>query len=264
MPSIPQDTRLYTFAEALRQAATQVFSQALSAPWIVDLPVEDPIESDQSDTLAFKLSSSGSLNGDAAVLLQTQNALLLAQKFLGEEVNASATLTNDHKEAVEELFRQVCGVAQTSLTGKFGEVKLQLIQSDVPAWQGTTVPLLASQGDDKFFLSLRIDKEFAEILSAPNQQPAAVEERPEEPQATKNLALLLGIDLSLVLRFGKSLLTLREILELPEGSVIEVDRQIHEPVDLLLGERIIAKGEVVVIEGNYGLRITDVPAFAIE
>jgi flagellar motor switch protein FliN/FliY len=264
MPSIPQDTRLYTFAEALRQAATQVFSQALSAPWTIELSVEDPVESDQSDALAFKLSSSGSLKGEAAVLLQTQNALLLAQKFLGEEVNPSATPTNDHKQAVEELFRQVCGVAQTSLAGKFGDVKLQLIQSDVPAWQGTTVPLMASQGNDKFFLLLRIDEEFAEILSAPDPQPIVVEERVEEPHTSKNLALLLGIDLSLVLRFGKSLLTLREILDLPEGSVIEVDRQIHEPVDLLLGERIIAKGEVVVIEGNYGLRITEVPAFAIE
>jgi flagellar motor switch protein FliN len=264
MPSIPQDTQLYAFTEALRQAAAQVFTQAFSADWTVDLPVEDSVDSDQSDALAFKLSSSGSLKGDVAILLQSQSALLLAQKFLGEEVNASATPTKDHKEAVEELLRQICGVAQTSLTAKFGEIKLQVAQFDVPAWQGTTVPLLAGQGSDKFLLLLRIDKEFAEILSAPYQQPAAIEERTEEAHASKNLALLLGIDLSLVLRFGKSLLTLREILELPEQSVIEVDRQIHEPVDLMLGERIIARGEVVVVEGNYGLRITEVPVFAVE
>jgi flagellar motor switch protein FliN/FliY len=70
--------------------------------------------------------------------------------------------------------------------------------------------------------------------------------------------LLLGVDLSLTLRFGQRTLTLREILDLSSGSVIELDRRVQEPADLLLGDKLIARGEVVIVDSNYGLRITEV------
>jgi flagellar motor switch protein FliN/FliY len=51
---------------------------------------------------------------------------------------------------------------------------------------------------------------------------------------------------------------LREILEFCPGTVIELDRQVDEPVDLLLHGKLVARGEVVVVDGNYGLRVTEV------
>jgi len=54
-------------------------------------------------------------------------------------------------------------------------------------------------------------------------------------------------------------MTLREILDLASGSVIELDREVQEPADLLLGDKLIARGEVVIVDGNYGIRITEVP-----
>ncbi len=57
------------------------------------------------------------------------------------------------------------------------------------------------------------------------------------------------------LRFGERTMLLRDILELGEGSVVELDRQVEEPVDLLLDGKMIARGEVVVVDGNYGLRV---------
>ncbi len=53
---------------------------------------------------------------------------------------------------------------------------------------------------------------------------------------------------------------LRDVLELHPGTVVELDRQVQEPVELLVDTKLIAKGEVVVIDGNYGLRISDVVA----
>jgi flagellar motor switch protein FliN len=49
------------------------------------------------------------------------------------------------------------------------------------------------------------------------------------------------------------------VLELTSGSVIELDRHVEEPVELLLDGKVIARGEAVVIDGNYGLRVTEVP-----
>lgn len=74
-----------------------------------------------------------------------------------------------------------------------------------------------------------------------------------------NLDLVLDVELDVTLRFGQRLLTLREVLDLTSGSVIELDRQVEEPVELLLEGKVIARGEAVVIDGNYGLRVTEVP-----
>ena len=72
-----------------------------------------------------------------------------------------------------------------------------------------------------------------------------------------NLDLLLDVELEVTLRFGERIMLLRDILELGEGSVVELDRQVEEPVDLLLDGKLIARGEVVVVDGNYGLRIQE-------
>jgi flagellar motor switch protein FliN/FliY len=77
---------------------------------------------------------------------------------------------------------------------------------------------------------------------------------PYEP----NLDLLLEVSLNLTLRFGQRTLPLREILNLNTGAIVELDREVEEPADLLLGEKVIARGQVVIVDGNYGLRITEV------
>ena len=68
----------------------------------------------------------------------------------------------------------------------------------------------------------------------------------------------MDVDLAVTIRVGSRRLLLREILDLDPGAVIELDRQVSEPVDMLLDGRIIARGEVVVLDGNYGLRVTEV------
>ena len=60
------------------------------------------------------------------------------------------------------------------------------------------------------------------------------------------------------LRFGQSEMPLRDILELSSGSVVKLDQHIQEPVELLVGHKVIARGEVVVVDGNYGLRVTEI------
>lgn len=81
----------------------------------------------------------------------------------------------------------------------------------------------------------------------------------DQPAADSvNLGLLLDVELNVTLRFGQRQLTLREVLELTSGSVVELDRQVEEPVELLLDGKVIARGEAVVVDGNYGLRVIEV------
>ncbi|MBW8350504.1 flagellar motor switch phosphatase FliY [Bacillus sp. IITD106] len=75
---------------------------------------------------------------------------------------------------------------------------------------------------------------------------------------TKNLDMLLDIPLQVTVELGKTKKSVKEILELGAGSIIELDKLAGEPVDILVNSRLIAKGEVVVIDENFGVRVTDI------
>ncbi|MCY7881872.1 flagellar motor switch phosphatase FliY [Bacillus spizizenii] len=73
-----------------------------------------------------------------------------------------------------------------------------------------------------------------------------------------NLDMLLDIPLSITVELGRTKRSVKEILELSAGSIIELDKLAGELVDILVNQRIVAKGEVVVIEENFGVRVTDI------
>lgn len=77
-------------------------------------------------------------------------------------------------------------------------------------------------------------------------------------QGDAPLDRVIDVPLAVTLRFGQRQLTLREVLELNTGSLVELDQQVEEPVHLMLGDRVIARGEVVIVDGNYGMRVTEV------
>ncbi|MFC0271304.1 flagellar motor switch phosphatase FliY [Metabacillus herbersteinensis] len=74
----------------------------------------------------------------------------------------------------------------------------------------------------------------------------------------QNLDMLLDIPLQVTVELGRTKRSVKEILELSSGSIIELDKLAGEPVDILVNNKIVAKGEVVVIDENFGVRVTDI------
>jgi flagellar motor switch protein FliN/FliY len=72
------------------------------------------------------------------------------------------------------------------------------------------------------------------------------------------LGKLLDIELEANIRFGAREMSLAELLEIGPGAVIPLDRQVTDPVDLIIGDKVVARGEVVLVQGKFGLRITEV------
>ena len=104
---------------------------------------------------------------------------------------------------------------------------------------------------------LHFDPDLLDSLAAAALHPA-VTPNVDQGVVQANLGLVMDVELNCTLRFGQRQLTLREILDLASGSVVELDRQVDEPVELILDGRVIARGEAVIIDGNYGLRVTQV------
>jgi flagellar motor switch protein FliN/FliY len=79
-----------------------------------------------------------------------------------------------------------------------------------------------------------------------------------EDVADAKLGLLVDIELEATLQFGSREMALREVLHHEAGDVVELDRHHSQPVDLVVGGRIVARGQVVVSSGSYALRVTEV------
>ena len=77
-------------------------------------------------------------------------------------------------------------------------------------------------------------------------------------RASHNIGLILDVPLNISVELGKTRKTIKEILELHQGAIIQLDKMAGEPVDMLVNGKLIAKGEVVVIDESYGIRITTI------
>lgn len=86
--------------------------------------------------------------------------------------------------------------------------------------------------------------------------PAAPPAPAEKPPAT--LDLLLEVELPVSVSFGRAELPLKDVLKLTTGSIVELNRTVEEPVELIVNNCVIARGEVVVVDGNYGVRIRQI------
>jgi len=81
---------------------------------------------------------------------------------------------------------------------------------------------------------------------------------PASPETPKELGFLLDIPLQVSVEIGRSRILIKDLLQMQEGSIIELDKLAGEPLDLYVNSRLIARGEAVLVKDKYGLRLTDV------
>ena len=94
------------------------------------------------------------------------------------------------------------------------------------------------------------------------QQQADAASTPSRPAGGPSQAapLLMGVKLPIRVLLGRTELCLRDIAQLGNGAVVELDCSPNDPVEIVVNDRVIALGEVVVVSGNYGVRITKIPS----
>jgi flagellar motor switch protein FliN len=92
---------------------------------------------------------------------------------------------------------------------------------------------------------------------APTVNPADAEPA-ISPARSRTMNLLLDVDLPVSISFGRTQLPMKDVIKQTTGSIVELNRSVNEPVEVLVNQCLIARGEVVVVEGNYGVRILEI------
>lgn len=157
------------------------------------------------------------------------------------------------KEMVEDLLHTETIEEQTVVT----ELEQPMDELQIPS-RDAVAPTL--ENSEEFTAASRAMPSI-EQNRAENVQPVAFSEFEELGEAqvdTKNLDILLDIPLQVTVELGRTNRPVQDILNLSTGSIIELDKLAGEPVDILVNNKLIAKGEVVVIDENFGVRVTDI------
>ena len=242
--------------DAWEKCAQIVISEITGQPVVFEVAPE--AAPGEASDLWYTVVVGGAVRGEMTLRLPIASGVRLAQKFLQEIEPAPEEPTAEHKEALEELVRQIAGQAATALTSiAGGEVQFHVAASGSPSWSPSSTRTLHTRDEQGTPVTIEIQISAALTATLPHlpdtQAPVA-----QTPASAASYERLRDVILDVKLRFGSRRMVLRDILALSAGVVVELDSHVNSPVDLLLDGRMIAQGEVVVVDGKYGLRVTHV------
>ncbi len=259
------DTIHQPFTSAFFNALVKAVTTESGSAWLVAALPDAESASDRPEPVRIKAQLDGGLRGEFVLEFDQAEAAMLASKFLRQPVNEFEA---EHSEALLKVVSAAMKDFPSALEAEYGVFTLTAtLASEAPSERSNIVRMTAADGEaNRISILMVLDPALAQALFL-HSQPAiantgvmeAIKAAAEKanPQPA-NLNLVMDVELNVTLRFGQRKLTLREVLDLTSGSVVELDRQVEEPVELLLDGVVIARGEAVVIDGNYGLRVTEV------
>jgi flagellar motor switch protein FliN len=245
-----------TYLDCWASVATALFAQALAGEPELSDALPRPLT---GGSFGFAATLSGDEAGRFAVVLDAQ---ILDAPLMGEGV--------DQKAGWGELLREVADAAAGELLAATGKKSRVESFENIEGESKISRAFQLRSGSKAWTIlvrdEVRVPKPAASIPAPPPgpAQPAAAFQSgspdPAPASLSAGIELLLDVELEASLRFGSKEMPLGEILDLGPGDVVQLDRHVADPVDLIVGDKIVARGEVVLVNGNFGLRVTEVAA----
>ena len=199
----------------------------------------------------------------------------IGEWMLGEEeISNNENLSDDDLDAAKEVFSNILGAFSTSLGAQKTMPKLNFEISKVSFLDENSSFDIASFS--KIFvysvniesinehLGVAVDKNLlgffdksAPTQPAPAQETAGVK-HDISAEELRNIGLIMDVRLPIRVRIGSKRMLLKDVLTMDIGSVIELNQLANDPLEILISDKVIALGEVVIVDGNFGIQITQI------
>jgi flagellar motor switch protein FliN/FliY len=203
----------------------------------------------------------------------------LSDMMLGGEGESKNEMNDDDLDATKEIVSNIFGALGTTLGAQKELPKLAFMVDDIKfvpesdsidtagAVQIAIFNFSIGAIEDNIYVTFDSamvscfeSDESSQQASAPQKEGGGscdddVNLSPEEMQ---NIALILDVQLPIRVRVGSKKMLLKDIIGMDIGSVVELNQLANDPLDILVGDKVIAKGEVVIVDGNFGVQITEI------
>lgn len=207
-------------------------------------------------------------------------AVVLADLMLGGEMVDSAIskdlqISNDDLDALKEIVSNIFSALSTALKAQktlkaleFKVVNAEILQGYVGFNEfdrGCEFSFDLEQLHSNFVILFNsaLENEIKNSAPKADSAPKALDSvpRPFEQLSSvesRNIAMLLDVKMQVRVRIGQKKMLLKDVISMDIGSVVELNQLANDPLDILVDDKVIAKGEVVIIDGNFGVQITEI------
>ncbi|GAA7673232.1 flagellar motor switch protein FliY [Helicobacter pylori] len=216
----------------------------------------------------------GSIELLAPVVLVTA----LSDLMLGGEGASKEEMDNDDLDAFKEMASNIFGSIATSLKSqellpklnfttinaeiakelpkKEDYAKAMVFSFKMEAIKESQIILLTTEAFERQFE--KTHKEEKEETTQSATEEIKTHDASLENIEIRNISMLLDVKLNVKVRIGQKKMILKDVVSMDIGSVVELDQLVNDPLEILVDDKVIAKGEVVIVDGNFGIQITDI------
>ncbi|WP_456381096.1 flagellar motor switch protein FliY [Hydrogenimonas sp.] len=224
---------------------------------------------------------SGGMAGEMAVVMSPTLGTALSDMMLGGEGESKPIMDEDDMDAVKEIVSNIFGALSTAMKAQKEFPDLTFSVEDIRFFEegedidlsrfDTILAYNFSLGVVNGIFMTLLDENLVTLLGSGGNDMSASSSAPEAPcekneteafpvdqSEMKNIGLILDVKLPLRVRIGSKKMLLKDVLSMDIGSVIELDQLANDPLEILVDDKVIAHGEVVIVDGNFGVQITHI------
>ena len=228
-----------------------------------------------------KVTVSGAVDADVMIALPPNLAASLSDMMMGEEASDREDVSEDDLDATKEIVSNIFGAISNNLSAQselpvlsFSVISVENIDNDseVSLEEFTKMFVYNFSMDPlKSLIMFIIDEKLDNALNGSAEENIESFESNEYKSSDSdsesvqlssdemnNIALIMDVKLPVRVRIGKKKMLLKDVLNMDIGSVIELNQLANDPLEILVDNHIIAQGEVVIVDGNFGVQITSI------
>lgn len=230
----------------------------------------------------IKLDVSGDVESSVMVALTPNLVASLSDMMMGEESSDREDVNEDDLDAAKEIISNIFGAIANSLSAQkelpvfsFKVENIELVEGETEISLEDYMKMFVYKfniGSLNSLLMFIMDEKFKNSLSARAVDEVSqsfdmdtgleVEDSTQEvtlnTDEMKNISLIMDVKLPIRVRIGKKKMLLKDVLNMDIGSVIELNQLANDPLEILVDNHVIAQGEVVIVDGNFGVQITSI------
>ncbi|WP_149710585.1 flagellar motor switch protein FliY [Campylobacter concisus] len=238
-----------------------------------DAPTQNGIK---PPVVMANISLSGDINAKTEIVCTPVLISAISEWMMGEEeISKNENLGSDELDAAKEIFSNLFSAFSTSLGAQKGMPKINFEVINVNFLDENS-SLDFSVYEKLFLFNVKIEDLSEHIGFAcdhslmkffeptKTEAPAAPASTPHiakgdfSAEEMRNIGLIMDVRLPIRVRIGSKRMLLKDVLTMDIGSVIELNQLANDPLEILIGDKVIALGEVVIIDGNFGIQITQI------
>ena len=238
-----------------------------------DAPTQNGIK---PPVVMANISLSGDINAKTEIVCTPVLISAISEWMMGEEeISKNENLGSDEFDAAKEIFSNLFSAFSTSLGAQKGMPKINFEVINVNFLDENS-SLDFSVYEKLFLFNVKIEDLSEHIGFAcdhslmkffeptKTEAPAAPASTPHvakgdfSAEEMRNIGLIMDVRLPIRVRIGSKRMLLKDVLTMDIGSVIELNQLANDPLEILIGDKVIALGEVVIIDGNFGIQITQI------